>query len=73
VVDDKSLVRDVFELAIDEHDYKILAACDGVEGVELVKRDNPHLVFLTLKKLKMNDIEALLHIKQTLHQCQCIL
>lgn len=63
VVDDEPSVRDAFELALDELDYEVITACDGVEGVEQAKANAPNLVFLDLRMPRMNGIEALRQIK----------
>jgi len=64
VVDDEPSVRDAFELALDGLEYEVLTACNGEEGVELVKKVNPDLVFLDLKMPKMNGVAALRQIKK---------
>jgi len=43
IIDDDPDIRDVLDLSLSEH-YTIVAACNGKEGLEMVKTKNPDLI-----------------------------
>ena len=48
VVDDSATVRDLLSRRLTRSGYNVLLAGDGVEGVEVCKRDSPDLVLMDL-------------------------
>jgi CheY-like chemotaxis protein len=46
VVDDDPDVRSFVVTVLEENQYTPLVACDGVEGLEVIRKENPDLVIL---------------------------
>jgi CheY-like chemotaxis protein len=50
------LVKQIIALRVD---LKLLTATDGIQGIELARRFQPHLILMDLMMPQMNGIEAL--------------
>ncbi|GAB5046462.1 response regulator [Thermodesulfovibrio sp. TK110] len=60
IVDDEPLIRELILQIIDEiEDMQIQAveACDGVEGLELIRKEKPDIVLLDIMMPKMSGFE----------------
>lgn len=60
VVDDEPLIRELILQIIDEledFDIQAIEACDGVEGLELIKKEKPDIVLLDIMMPKMGGFE----------------
>lgn len=60
VVDDEPLIRELILQIIDEledFDIQTIEACDGVEGLELIKKEKPDIVLLDIMMPKMGGFE----------------
>src|SRR5512135_2267062 len=69
VVDDEPLIRMLLEQSLEEfeeHGVEILSAENGLEAVEVIKREKPDLVFLDVMMPKMNGFEVCNMIKKQL-------
>ena len=69
VVDDEPLIRMLLEQSLEEfedHGVEILSAENGLEAVEVIKREKPELVFLDVMMPKMNGFEVCHMIKKQL-------
>ena len=59
IVEDDEQIRDGIEIYLKSQGYQVLKACDGVEGLEVIRRENIHLAIvdvmrdLTNKSLKL--------------------
>jgi len=56
IIDDDPDIRDVLDLSLSEH-YNISAACNGKEGLEMVKIKNPDLIITDYNMPVMNGPE----------------
>jgi len=63
VVDDSLSQRRALEQLLVDAGYKVRAARDGIEAVELLPQVNPQLVLTDLEMPRMNGIELTAHIR----------
>ena len=49
VVDDESDIRTYLSAVLTEHDYEVVTATDGVEALEVARRERPALICLDLQ------------------------
>jgi len=59
VIDDESAIRDSLKMTLEYDGYDVMTAATGEEGVKLVEREAPDLVFLDIKMPGMDGIEVL--------------
>jgi len=67
VVDDEVHIRMLLEQTLeeleDDHGVEILTASDGLEGMEIISREHPEVVFLDIMMPKMNGYEVCRRVK----------
>lgn len=67
VVDDETHIRSLLEQTLeeleDEYDVEILTASNGSEGLSLILRERPRVVFLDIMMPEMNGYEVCRKIK----------
>jgi len=63
VVDDETAIRDTMRMLLEYDGYEVLVAGSGHEGLAMVERDNPDLVFLDVKMPGMDGLEVLSRIR----------
>ena len=59
VIDDEPAIRDSLRMVLEYEGYEVLQAATGDEGVKLVERESPDLVFLDIKMPGMDGMEVL--------------
>lgn len=64
IVDDEKGIRDLFHFLLEPQGFEVFTANDGVEGVEMVKKDAFDIIFLDVHMPRMRGPEALKIIKQ---------
>ncbi|MFA4889188.1 MAG: response regulator [Candidatus Omnitrophota bacterium] len=72
IVDDEKFVTDSLESLFLRRGHQTFKAEDGQACLELIKRENPHLVLLDLKLPKLNGIEVLRIIRRDYPQLKTI-
>lgn len=65
VVDDEASVRELFSGVFAEEDYEVIAAEDGNQALDILKKDNIDVIFLDLKLFGMNGIDLCRQIRET--------
>jgi two-component system, chemotaxis family, chemotaxis protein CheY len=65
IVDDDQFVRTVLREMLSPSGYQCFEARDGIEAMERVRADRPHVILLDLLMPKMSGIQALQEIGQT--------
>ncbi len=63
VIDDEAAIRDTMRMLLEYDGYDVLVAGSGHEGLTLVERENPDLVFLDVKMPGMDGLEVLSRIR----------
>lgn len=64
VIDDEQGIRDLFGFVLKPKGFEVFTANDGLEGVEMVKKDSFDIIFLDVHMPRMQGPEALKIIKQ---------
>lgn len=65
LIEDDANIRDMYRMKLELSGYDVLTAEDGKEAVELVKKENPDLVFLDILLPKKDGFEVLKEIKSS--------
>ena len=63
VIDDEAAIRDSLRMIIEYEGYECIGASSGPEGITLVERESPDLVFLDIKMPGMDGFDVLERIK----------
>jgi two-component system, NtrC family, nitrogen regulation response regulator NtrX len=63
VIDDEAAIRDSMRMILEYEGYEFVGASSGPEGLALVERETPDLVFLDVKMPGMDGIEVLTRVK----------
>src|SRR5918995_1060536 len=63
VIDDEAAIRDSLRMILEYEGYEFLGAASGQDGLAMVERENPDLVFLDIKMPGMDGLEVLQRIK----------
>lgn len=56
IVDDEPEIREVVGMMLSEHGYRIRAAADGVEALEIIKEKAPDLILLDMNMPRMGGV-----------------
>jgi DNA-binding NtrC family response regulator len=64
IVDDDPDVQDVLKDRLESLGYRAVAALTGKQGLELLDKENPQMVFLDIELPDMNGLEALKAIRK---------
>ena len=70
IVDDESHIRSLIEQSLEEledNGVDFFTAENGEQALEIIKAENPQLVFLDVMMPKMNGMEVCRRVKKELH------
>ncbi len=48
IVEDEKILRDLLQKKLLKEGYEVLAACDGQEGIEMIRQEKPDLILLDI-------------------------
>ena len=63
VIDDEAAIRDTMRMLLEYDGYEVLVAGSGQEGLALVEKEHPDLVFLDVKMPGMDGLEVLSRLR----------
>jgi len=64
IVDDEVAIVDILKSFLQEKEHKVFTAYDGVEAVEVTKRERPHVILLDIYLPKMDGIQVLKAVRE---------
>ena len=64
VVDDEALLVDLVKIRLEANNYEVVAAYDGVEGLEKARNEKPDLVLLDIAMPFMDGYQTLQKLKE---------
>ena len=64
IIDDDESMRWLLRYHLEKEGFRVLAACDGVEGVQLLQNQSPQLVLLDLMMPRMDGWETCRRIRE---------
>ncbi|CZR99032.1 Transcriptional regulatory protein YycF [Clostridioides difficile] len=67
VVDDEKEIRDLIEIYLLNSGYSVIKAEDGEEAIEILKKENIHLMVLDIMMPKMDGIEVCRRVRESLN------
>ena len=63
IIDDDPAVRGAFTLILEDAGYDVRIASSGAQGIEMVNKQHPDLIFLDLRMPDMDGVETLRRLK----------
>ncbi len=64
IIDDEKDVREILKFNIEKEGYKVYTAKNGIEGIELTKSKNPHLIILDVMMPKLDGYQTCTEIRK---------
>ena len=64
VMDDQADFLELVKHRLENHGYEVMTAHDGVEGLQLAKKEGPDLILLDVKMANMDGYTTLLRLRQ---------
>jgi two-component system nitrogen regulation response regulator NtrX len=65
VIDDEPAIRDAVRMILEYEGHDVIEAASGQEGLGLIERESPDLVFVDIKMPGMDGLEVLSRVKAT--------
>jgi two-component system, response regulator, stage 0 sporulation protein F len=67
VIDDEEGIRDLLDTLLRRKGYDVILAANGPKGLELFRRERPHVVVLDLKMPGMDGLSVLHELRKMNH------
>ena len=64
IVEDDEQIRDGIEIYLKTQGYKVFKASDGIEGLEVLKKEEIHLAIIDVMMPGMDGIHMVLHLRK---------
>ncbi len=64
VVEDDEQIRDGIEIYLKSQGYKVFKAGDGIEGLEVIRRENIHLAIVDVMMPRMDGIHMVIQLRK---------
>ena len=65
VCDDEKEITDAIEIYLSQEGYRVLKAYNGKQALEIMKKEEIHLLIIDLMMPEMDGIHAILEIRKT--------
>ncbi len=63
VVDDDPVIQSLLRVNFEMEGYEVIVACDGVEGLERARNDDPHVVVCDIMMPRMDGLTVARELK----------
>ena len=63
VVDDEPFCLKILKKRLELHDYEVITACGGQEGIDKICNDKPDLILLDMMLPVLSGLEVCRHLK----------
>lgn len=73
IVDDEAHIRLLYSEELTEEGYEVITAEDGLDLMERIETENPHLVILDIKMVNYNGLDLLQDIRNKFYDLPVIL
>ena len=67
VVDDEKEIRNLIEIYLKNEGYEVTKASDGEEALEILEKEDKHLIILDIMMPKMDGIEVCKRVRENLN------
>lgn len=67
IVEDDAEIRNGIEIYLKSQGYEVFQAQDGVEGLEVIQRENIHLAIVDVMMPRMDGIRMVMELRKTHH------
>ena len=64
VIDDEEIIRDLIKMILEEEEYSIFTAENGINGFKIIEKEVPDLILLDIVMPEMEGIEFLRIMKK---------
>lgn len=64
IVDDEKEIRDLVDIYLKSDGYNTIQACDGLEAIDLIKKNEVDLIILDVMMPNLNGVETCLKIRE---------
>ena len=65
IIDDEQIITRALSRAFQKEGFQVIIACDGQEGLQKIKEQNPSLILLDIIMPKLSGLELLEHLRQS--------
>lgn len=59
IIEDEEILSNLLQKKLVQEGYDVVAACDGEEGLETIRKENPDLILLDIVMPKMSGLEVM--------------
>lgn len=64
VVEDEKEICDAIEIYLKNQGYNVFKACNGIEGIEVIEKENIHLAIVDIMMPKMDGITMVMKLRE---------
>jgi DNA-binding response OmpR family regulator len=64
IVEDEPTIREIYQIELEKNGYEVFTASDGQEGLDIIKKKNPHIALIDIMMPKVNGIELMEMMKK---------